>query len=132
MLKTCLSKFHNFCYFMIAACIYIIYIYIYIYIYTIYMYRYIYTHIHVGKTLYIQSFYHWGNGRRVSSHQPKICLSPPNLEKFLPSRLPPLPPLPPHYQIFIPPTITKQQFSSYNLIKTAFLAVVIALAPFLF
>ena len=37
-------------------------------------------------------------------------------------------------QIFIspPPTPTKQQFSSYNPIKTAFLAVVITLAPFLF
>ena len=31
-----------------------------------------------------------------------------------------------------PPTPTKQQFSSYNPIKTAFLAVVITLAPFLF
>ena len=55
----------------------------------------------------------------------------PNLEKFLPSRLPPLslifyPTLPPL------PRATKQQFSSYNPIKTAFLAVVIALAPFLF
>ena len=35
------------------------------------------------------------------------------------------------HQIFIPPT-TKQQFSSYNPIKTAFLAVAIALAPVLF
>ena len=32
---------------------------------------------------------------------------------------------------YVPPT-TKQQFSSYNLIKTAFLAVVITAAPFLF
>ena len=31
-----------------------------------------------------------------------------------------------------PPTPTKQQFSSYNPITTAFLAVVITLAPFLF
>ena len=40
------------------------------------------------------------------------------------------------HQIFIPPPplapATKQQFSSYNPIKTAFLTVVIALAPFLF
>ena len=42
------------------------------------------------------------------------------------------------HQIFIPPptkskfTPTKQHFSSYNPIKIAFLAVVIAAAPFLF
>ena len=51
---------------------------------------------------------------------------PPNLEKFLPSRLPP------SHQIFIPPPTTKQQLSSYNLIKAAFLAAVIALASFFF
>ena len=56
-------------------------------------------------------------------HQPKIC-SPP-------SRLP--------HQIFTQPPApskiefeTKQQFSCYNPIKTAFLAVVIAPAPILF
>ena len=37
----------------------------------------------------------------------------------------------PPYQIFIP-TTTKQQFSSYNPIKTAFSAVVITPTPFLF
>ena len=40
-------------------------------------------------------------------------------------------PHPPTYHIFIPPP-TKQQFSSYNPIKTAFLAVAIAPAPSLF
>ena len=33
---------------------------------------------------------------------------------------------------FLSPTTSKQQFSSYNTIKTAFLAVVIAPVPFLF
>ena len=47
----------------------------------------------------------------------------PLLEKFIFSRIPP--------QVSIPLT-TKQQFSSYNPIKAVFLAVVIALAPFLF
>ena len=48
----------------------------------------------------------------------------PQLEKFSSSRL--------HASPQPPPRLTKQQFSSYNPIKTALLAVVIALAPFLF
>ena len=73
--------------------------------------------------------------------------SSPNSQKF---NHPPLPQeeksppnrLPPHQIIISPPPhptppqsqfpTTKQQFSSYNSIKTAFLAVVIAPAPFLF
>ena len=52
--------------------------------------------------------------------------------------VPPLGPPPPTTKFLFPPTKsqfphpTKQQFSSYNTIKTAFLAVVVALAPFLF
>ena len=58
-------------------------------------------------------------------------LPPTNLEKSPPSRLPHLPPI--FYHPPPPPApATKQQFSSYKPIKTAFLAVVIALAPFLF
>ena len=52
----------------------------------------------------------------------------PLLEKFIFSRIPP-------HRVSIPPPpplTTKQQFSSYNPIKAVFLAVVIALAPFLF
>ena len=48
-------------------------------------------------------------------------LSPPHLEQFLHRRLRPS-------TSFYPPS-SKQQFSSYNPIKAAFLAVVIALAP---
>ena len=72
-------------------------------------------------------------GWEESPHQPKFCSSPP-LEKFPPfSRLPLLPPTN-FYSLstknqFSP---TKQQFSSYNPIKAAFLAVVTAPAPFLF
>ena len=76
------------------------------------MYIYIYIVIPTG-----------GNGR--SRPQPKNLFILPNLEKFLPSRLPP------SHQFCIPPT-TKQQLSSYNPIKAAFLAVVIALASFFF
>ena len=57
-------------------------------------------------------------GRQISPNSlppHQIVISPP-------------PPLPPQSQF---PT-TKQQFPSYNSIKTAFLAVVIAPAPFLF
>ena len=113
--------------------IYVIYIYIhlhmYIHIYT-YIYMYIYIYTHIWKTLYIQGFSHWGNGERVPPTSLKF-VHPPNQEKFPPSRLSPLSPS------FFPslPPITKQQFSSYNPIKTAFLAeqfLVIALAPFLF
>ena len=46
----------------------------------------------------------------------------PLLEKFIFSRIPP------HRESLT----TKQQFSSYNPIKAVFLAVVIALSPFLF
>ena len=63
----------------------------------------IYTHIE--KTLYMQGFSHWGEWGRV----------PPT--KFL------SPPL---------PLTSKQQFSSYNTIKIAFSAALIALAPFWF
>ena len=61
----------------------------------------------------------------VSNHQPEIYSSP-HLGKSL-------------HLIFIPPRqksiplpTTKQQFSSYNPIKTAFLAVVIAPVQFCF
>ena len=93
----------------------------YIYIYTIYT--------HKQEKPYIYRVFPPGvNGGRVSPLPAKNLLISTDLEKFAPSRPPPL-----HHnhQIFISPT-TKQQFSSYNPIKTAFLAVVIALAPFLF
>ena len=55
----------------------------------------------------------WGDGRGSPLHQPKIVSSPPaespSHQIFI---------LPPHHQKSIPPT--KQQFSSYNPIKTAF------------
>ena len=56
----------------------------------------------------------------------------PTIGKFAP---PPLPKKFPPVDSSAPPNInppTKQQFSSYNPIKTEFLAVVIVLAPFLF
>ena len=74
---------------------------------------------------YIGFFPHGGMGESPSPQLPKIFLSPPDLEIFSHRRL-----LLPN-QIFIPP-ISKQQFSSYNTIKAAFLAVVIALTLFLF
>ena len=58
-----------------------------------------------------------GDGESLA-HQ-KIC-SFPRLEKSL---------SPPSTKFLLPPT--KQQFSSFNPIKTAFLAVVIGPAPFL-
>ena len=83
----------------------------------------------------------WG-WRRVRPHQPKVCSFPtPHLEKFLSSRLFPTPiPILCH-QIFIPqptksqfppPPPINNNFSSYNPIKTAFLAVVITPVPFCF
>ena len=107
MLTTCLSKLHSLRYFMIADYIYIyIYIQSFPYIYKIYIFP-------TGE-----------NGGRVPPTSLRFA-HPPSLEKekFLDC--------PPSHQIFIRPT-TKQQFSSYNPIKTAFLAVVIALAPSLF
>ena len=68
--------------------------------------------------MYIQGFSHWSEWGESPPPPSKNLLIPTHLEKFPPSRLPPPPP-------------TKQQFSSYNLIKTTFLAVAIALAPFL-
>ena len=60
---------------------------------------------------------------RESPPPAKNLLISPKLEIFSSSRLHAPPP---------PPPLTKQQFSSYNPIKTAFLAVVIALAPSIF
>ena len=65
-----------------------------------------------------------GNGGRVPPTSQKFTHSPPHLEKFPPSRL--------LRTKYLSPPTTKQQFSSYNSIKTAFLAAVIAVAPFLF
>ena len=113
MLKNCLSKLHSSCYFMIAD-----YIYMYIYIEN---YIYIYIYIHT------QGFSHWGNRGRVPPPPTNLNFAHrPNLENFPPKILLPLPP-----NIYSPATIM-QQFSSYNPIKRAFLAVVIAIAPFLF
>ena len=58
----------------------------------------------------------WGE---LPLHHPKIAY-PLHLEK----------PLQPNF--YSPPPPNKQQFSSYNPIKTAFLAVFIVPAPFLF
>ena len=80
------------------------------------MYVCIYTHI--GTTLYMQGFSHWGEWARVTPYLAKNCSSSLHLEKFPHRRLRRL--------------TSKQQFTSNNPIKTAFLAVVIALAPFLF
>ena len=66
------------------------------------------------------------NGGESPHHQPNICSFPPHLEKFpSPNRFP-------FHLKSMPPPITKKQFSSYNPIKTAFSAVAIALALFLF
>ena len=99
MLKTCLSKLHSLCYFMIADYIYILYnicyryiIYIHIHIYT-YIYRYIYIYI------YIRGFSHWGKWGESLPHLPKICSCPPHLEKF------------PHRRHAPPPSTTSSIFS---------------------
>ena len=59
-------------------------------------------------------------GRRGVPPPVENLLIQPHLENFPPTKSQ------------FPPCPTKQQFSSYNLIKTAFLAVAIAPAPFLF
>ena len=62
--------------------IYMIYIYIYIYIY---MYLYIYIYIYIYKVFPLG-----GMGEEAPPpHQPKTSSSPPNLEKFPPSRFSP-------------------------------------------
>ena len=77
--------------------------------------------IYIYIYIYIRVFPTGGNGGKVLPPPPaKNLLIPPHLEKF------------PHSRLTPPPKTTKQQFSSYNPIKTAFLAVVNALAPFLF
>ena len=68
-----------------------------------YIYIYIYTYTYTG-------FYLLGDGR-----------SPPNSQKFAYSPPPK-----------VTPSLTKQEFSSYNVIKTAFLAVFNTPVPFLF
>ena len=65
---------------------------------------------HIYINIHIQGFPYWGMEHESHPHQSKICSFPP------PKVIPP----------------TKQQFSSYNSIKTGFLAVVNAPAPFLF
>ena len=69
--------------------------------------KYIYIQIH------IHGFPYWGIGASPPTLVKKFCHSPH--QKSTPNSPPP-----------------KQQFSSYNPIKTAFLAVVNAPAPFLF
>ena len=84
-------------------------------------------HAHVKKLEHTSGFSLLGGvGGESLPHQPKICSSPSHLEKFPSTKFLSLPS--PHQKL-IPPT---KQFSSYNPIKTAFLAVVIAPTLFLF
>ena len=86
---------------------------------------YIYAYIHVYIYIYIcTGYFLLARMRRESPPPAKNLVISPQLEKFSSSRL--------HAFPQPPPRLTKQQFSSYNPIKTALLAVVIALAPFLF
>ena len=64
-------------------------------------------------------------GEESTPHQLKICSYPPTSKNF------PVEEDSNRTKFLSAPT-TKQQFSSYISIKTAFSAVVIALAPFLF
>ena len=77
-----------------------------------------------------QGFPYWEDGGE-SPHQPKIYSFPlPHLEKSPQQTLHPIKFLFPSTKSQSP--LTKQQFSSYNPIKTTFLAVAIASAPFCF
>ena len=71
MLKTCLSKLHSLCYFMIAR--YMYYIYIYIYVLYIYIYIYIciiYIYIYIN---FMAPFYGLGSTpSRLQSHHEEI------------------------------------------------------------
>ena len=70
-------------------------------------------------------------GENSSPPAKNLLIPPPPPRKISSRRLPPPPLYHDHHQTFSPHT-TKQQFSSYNLIKTPFLAAVIAPALFLF
>ena len=78
-----------------------------------------------------QSFLDWDR-EGVPPPAKDLLIPPPPLEQF------PTPVNPPSNQILSPPppkvnfSPTKQQFSSYNPIKTVFLAAAIAPTPFLF
>ena len=95
------------------------------------MYTYMHVYIYIYIYIYIHRFFPIGrNGGESPPATSQRFAHPTHLEKFPHKRSVPLPP-PLLHKIFICPT-TKQQFSSYNPIKTACSAVVIALASFLF
>ena len=64
-------------------------------------------------------------GMEIPPTPAKNLLNLPHIEKLSPHLTPPIKFLSPPHQKSIPPT--KQQFSSYNPIKAAFLVLVIAL-----
>ena len=108
MLKTCLIKLHSLCYFMITD------------------------YIYIGFSLLS------GDGEALLPLAINLLISP-HLEKCPPVDSPPTkflsPPSPPPTlprQKNVSSPLTKQQFSSYNPIKTAFLAVVLLLLHFSF